>query len=94
MIKPDRISYEFDYVVGKTLKDKRTRKDISLQQVADKLGTTKQAIFRYEKAEVSMKKTTFKKYCYAIYEDPVNIYDEISLRYMRYVDKNKNNIIN
>jgi len=91
--KPDRINYEFDYVVGQTLKEKRTRKDIPLQQVADKLGTTKQAIFRYEKAEVSMKNSIFQKYCYAIGENPVDVYDEISLRYMRYVDSHKKEII-
>ena len=65
-----------------------------MQEVANKLKTTKQAIFRYEKAEVSMKNSIFQKYCYAIGENPVDVYDEISLRYMRYVDKNKNNIIN
>lgn len=91
--KPDRINYEFDYVVGQTLRDKRTRKEISMQQVADKLKTTKQAIFRYEKAEVSMKNSIFKKYCYAIGEDPVDVYDEISLKYMRYVDTHKEEII-
>ena len=34
-----------------------------MQEVADKLGTTKQAIFRYKKAEVSMKNSVFQKYC-------------------------------
>jgi transcriptional regulator with XRE-family HTH domain len=93
MRKPDRINYEFDYVLGQVLKEKRKSKGYSLQNVADKLKTTKQAIFRYEKAEVSMKNSTFKKYCYAIDEDPVAIYDEISLKYMRYVDTHKDNII-
>lgn len=93
MRKPDRINYEFDYVLGQVLKEKRKSKGYSLQNVADKLKTTKQAIFRYEKAEVSMKNSTFKKYCYAINEDPVAIYDEISLKYMRYVDTHKDDII-
>lgn len=91
--KPDRINYEFDYVVGQTLREKRIRKDISLQYVADKLKTTKQAIFRYEKAEVSMKNSIFQKYCYAIGENPVDVYDEISLKYMRYVDTHKEEIM-
>lgn len=93
MRKPDRINYEFDYVLGQVLKEKRKNNGYSLQKVADKLKTTKQAIFRYEKAEVSMKNSTFKKYCYAIGEDPVAIYNEISLKYMQYVDAHKDNII-
>lgn len=93
MRKPDRINYEFDLVLGQVLKEKRTKKELSLQYVADKLKTTKQAIFRYEKAEVSMKNSTFQKYCRAIDEDPVLIYEEVSLKYMRYVDTHKDNII-
>lgn len=93
MRKPDRINYEFDYVLGQVLKQKRTSKEISMQNVADKLGTTKQAIFRYEKAEVSMKNSTFKEFCKAIGENPVEVYEEISLKYMRYVDNHKNDII-
>lgn len=93
MRKPDRINYEFDYVLGQVLKDKRTKKGMSLQSVAEKLNTTKQAIFRYEKADVSMKNSTFQDYCYAIGEDPADVYEEVSLKYMRYVDVNKNQII-
>ena len=93
MRKPDRINYEFDLVLGQVLKQKRTAKEYSLQYVADKLNTTKQAIFRYEKADVSMKNSTFQKYCSAIGENPIAIYEEISLKYMRYVDTHKDKII-
>lgn len=93
MRKPDRINYEFDLVLGQTLKSKRISKEITLQEVANKLKTTKQAIFRYEKAEVSMKNSTFQKYCYAIDEEPSNVYEEISLKYMRYVDSHKDEIM-
>lgn len=93
MRKPDRINYEFDLVVGQTLKDKRERKDITLQSVANILKTTRQAIFRYENANVSMKHSIFMKYCQAIGENPVDVYEEISLKYMRYVDTHKNEII-
>ena len=92
--KPDRINYEFDYVLGQTLRKKRESKQITLQNVADKLKTTKQAIFRYENALVSMKNSTFQKYCYAIGENPVDVYEEVSLKYMRYVDSHKEEIIN
>lgn len=47
MRKPDRINYEFDLVLGMTLREKRKNKKMTMQQVADILGTTKQAIFRY-----------------------------------------------
>lgn len=93
MRKPDRINYEFDLVLGQTLKEKRMKKNLSLEQVAKKMNITRQAIFRYEKAEVSMKNSTFKKYCYAINEDPTDVYEEVSLRYMRYVDSHKHEII-
>ena len=93
MRKPDRINYEFDLVLGQTLKSKRISKEITLQEVANKLKTTKQAIFRYEKAEVSMKNSTFQKYCYAIDEEPTDVYEEVSLKYMRYVDSHKEEIM-
>lgn len=93
MRKPDRINYEFDLVLGSVLKEKRIDKGYSLQDVANKLKTTKQAIFRYERAEVSMKNSTFQKYCYAIDEEPTKIYEEVSLKYMRYVDKYKEEIM-
>lgn len=93
MRKPDRINYEFDLVLGQTLRAKRQSKQITMQEVATKLKTTKQAIFRYEKADVSMKNSTFQKYCYAINEDPSNVYEEISLKYMRYVDSHKEEIM-
>ena len=93
MRKPDRINYEFDLVLGSVLKEKRIGKGYSLQDVANKLKTTKQAIFRYERAEVSMKNTTFQKYCYAIGEEPAKIYEEESLKYMRYVDRHKDEIM-
>ena len=50
MRKPDRINYEFDLVLGQTLKEKRMKKNLSLEQVAKKMNITRQAIFRYEKA--------------------------------------------
>ena len=36
MRKPDRINYEFDFVLGQTLKEKRNKKNLSLEQVAKK----------------------------------------------------------
>lgn len=93
MRKLDRINYEFDYVLGKVLKQKRIAKKITMQNVADKLKTTKQAIFRYENADVSMKNSVFQAYCNAIGENPVDIFEEISLKYMRYVDTHKNEIM-
>ena len=93
MRKPDRINYEFDYVLGQVLKQKRTNKNISLQKVSNKLKTTKQAIFRYENADVSMKNSTFKEYCKAIGENPVEVYEEVSLKYMRYVDTHKEELM-
>ena len=80
-------------MLGQLLKDKRKKKGYSLQYVADKLKTTKQAIFRYEKAEVSMKNSTFQSYCYAIGENPVEVYDEVSIKYTRYVGEHKDEII-
>ena len=94
MRKPDRINYMFDYVLGQTLRERRKEKNITLQQVADSLGTTKQAIFRYENAEVSMKNSTFQNYCKSIGCDPVAIFEETSLKYMRYVDAHKKDIMN
>lgn len=40
-----------------------------------------------------MKNSTFQKFCYAIGEEPSNVYEEISLKYMRYVDSHKNDIM-
>ena len=91
--KPDRINYEFDMVLGQTLREARTNQGYSLHYVADKLKTTKQAILSYEKADVSMKNSVFQNYCRAIGEEPVKVYEEVALKYTNYVDNHKNDII-
>lgn len=88
MQENENLDVLFNRTVGKVLKEHRIKQKKSLQFIADKLGTTRQAIFRYEKAEVTLKKTTFEKICMALNEEPQQIFNEISKRFYEYSKDN------
>ena len=94
MRNKDRTNYYYDIVLGSMLKDIRIKKGYSLQDIAKKLKTTKQAIFRYENADIIMKKSTFLKYCRALDEEPLELYKKSSVKYMEYIVENKDKLLN
>lgn len=53
----------FDQTIGMYLRNCRTKKNIPLQEIADKTGVTKMTVSRWETGEVSMYVQSLKDYC-------------------------------
>lgn len=86
---------EFNRIVGEVLKNKRERKDISLQELSNKIKNkvSRQTINKYENNLSNIRNDVFIAICEALGEYPPDVYEEISLKYMRYINENKNRIM-
>ena len=87
---------EFNRVVGEVLKSKRERKGYSLQELSNRIGNkvSRQTLNKYENNLSNVRHGTFIAICEALGEYPPDVFEEISLKYMRYVDTHKNDIMN
>lgn len=86
---------EFNRIVGEVLKSKRERKGYSLQELSNKIGNkvSRQTLNKYENNLSNIRHGTFIAICEALGEYPPDVFEEISLKYMRYVDTHKEEII-
>jgi len=86
---------EFNRVVGEVLKNKRERKGYSLQELSNRIGNkvSRQTLNKYENNLSNIRNGTFIAICEALGEYPPEVFEEISLKYMRYVDAHKNDIM-
>lgn len=86
---------EFNRVVGEVLKSKRERKGYSLQELSNRIGNkvSRQTLNKYENNLSNIRNGTFIAICEALGEYPPEVFEEISLKYMRYVDTHKNDIM-
>lgn len=84
---------EFNRIVGEVLKNKRERKGYSLQELSNKMKkkVSRQTLNKYENNLSNVRNGTFMTICEALGERPEDVYEEISLKYMRFVDQTKNN---
>ena len=71
------MSKEFNRKIGKMLKEKRTKKRMTQQQVADRLGITRSAYGYYETGRTAVDIETFKAICQILYIDPYEFLREI-----------------
>lgn len=87
---------EFNRIVGEVLKSKRERKGYSLQELSNRIGNkvSRQTLNKYENNLSNIRNGTFIAICEALGEYPPEVFEEISLKYMRYVDTHKNDIMN
>lgn len=87
----DLLDKEFNRIVGEVLKLKRERKGYSLQELANKIKNkvSRQTLNKYENNLSNIRNGTFIAICEALGENPGDVFEEISLKYMRYVDKIK-----
>lgn len=87
---------EFNRIVGEVLKSKRERKGYSLQELSNRIGNkvSRQTLNKYENNLSNVRHGTFIAICEALGEYPPDVFEEISLKYMRYVDTHKNDIMN
>lgn len=67
----------FDQTIGMYLRDCRTKKNISLQQIADKTGVTKMTVSRWETGEVRMYAHSLKDYCDCIDISISDVFDYV-----------------
>lgn len=86
---------EFNRIVGEVLKNKRERKGYSLQELSNRIGNkvSRQTLNKYENNLSNIRHGTFIAICEALGEYPPDVFEEISLKYMRYVDNHKNDIM-
>lgn len=86
---------EFNRIVGEVLKNKRERKGYSLQELANKINgkVSRQTLSKYENNTSKIRNGVFIIICKALGEKPEDVYEEISIKYMRYVDSSKHKII-
>ena len=91
----DLLDKEFNRIVGEVLKNKRERKNISLQELSNKINkkVSRQTLNKYENNLSNIRNGTFIAICEALGESPADVFEEISLKYMRYVDSHKNDIM-
>lgn len=82
---------EFNRIVGEVLKSKRERKGYSLQELSNKINNkvSRQTLFKYENNLSNIRNGIFMDVCKALGEQPGEVFEEISLKYMRYVDQVK-----
>ena len=87
----DLLDKEFNRIVGEVLKSKRERKGYSLQELSNKMKkkVSRQTLNKYENNLSNVRNGTFIDICTTLGENPAEVFEEISLKYMRYVDKVK-----
>ena len=93
MVIDDLLDKEFNRIVGEVLKSKRERKGYSLQELSNKMKkkVSRQTLNKYENNLSNVRNGTFVDICNTLGENPAEVFEEISLRYMRFVDKEKEN---
>lgn len=93
MDEQELLDKEFNRIVGEVLKSLRERKGYSLQQLSTKLKKpiSRQTLNKYENNLSNIRNGTFIDVCTALGEEPQVVYEEISLKFMRWVDKVKDN---
>ena len=95
MHNDELIDKEFNRIVGDVLKSKRERKGYSLQELSNKIGkkVSRQTLSKYENNTSNVRNGIFIAICEALGEYPPDVFEEISLKYMRFVENNKNEIL-
>ena len=80
----DNLDFSFNEITGEVLRNKREKNNYSLKQLAEKVGITRQALFRYETNQSRIKNDVFKDICYALNEEPQSVFEEIQLKFAKY----------
>lgn len=95
MKEHDLLDKEFNKIVGEVLKSKREKRGYSLQELSNKLSKpiSRQTLSKYENNLSNIRNGIFVAICEALGEYPPDVFEEISLKYMRYVDNHKNEIV-
>lgn len=75
--KQKELDYHFNIIAGEYLKKIRELKDLTMEQVAVRVRTTRQNIYKYETGQSRLKVDMFISICYALSLDPEQAYETI-----------------
>ncbi len=91
----ENLDYQLNKVASIIIKEKRNKKGISLDELANRLNNvvTKQSLYRYENNEARMKNKIFKKICLALNENPSDVWEEINNRFISHLDFDNANFL-
>lgn len=80
----ENLDYQLNKIASIVIKEKRIKKNYSLEDVVNKLNNiiTRQSLYRYENNEARMKNNIFKKICLALDENPADVWEEINSRFL------------
>jgi len=80
----ENLDYQLNKIASIVIKEKRIKKDYSLEDVVNRLNNiiTRQSLYRYENNEARMKNNIFKKICLALDENPSDVWEEINNRFL------------
>lgn len=86
----DNLDYQLNKIASIVIKEKRLKKNYSLEELANKLNNivTRQSLYRYENNEARMKNSIFKKICLALDENPNTVWNEINNRFLESIVTN------
>ncbi|WP_105302934.1 helix-turn-helix domain-containing protein [Anaerolactibacter massiliensis] len=66
----------FDKSLGSALRSEREKKNLSQQDIADRMGVTKMAVSNWESGNRSMYAKTVKEYCRALGISIASLYEK------------------
>ena len=76
-IKEKDLDNNFNKTVGIYLRNAREKQNMTLEQLAMRVRTTRQNIYKYESAMSRLKVDMFISICYALQLNPGEAYEEI-----------------
>lgn len=76
-VKDKDLDFTFNLVAGEYIRKKRECIDMTLEQLAIRVRTTKQNIYKYETNRSRLKVDMFISICYALGLNPSQAYEEI-----------------
>lgn len=75
--KQNDLDFEFNRIVGDTLRQKREKLGLTMDQMGKRVRTTRQNIYKYEYNLSRLKVDMFISICYALGEEPNKVFEEI-----------------
>ena len=75
------LDFEFNRIAGETLRAKREKVNLTLEELGKRVRTTRQNIYKYENNLSRIKVDMFISMCYALGYDPNEVFDEIKAEF-------------
>lgn len=79
--KDKDLDYEFNRIAGEVLRQKREKANLTLDQLGKRVRTTRQNIYKYEYNLSRLKVDMFISMCYALGEEPNEVFNEIKEKF-------------